>query len=118
MNDLNGIRRFEYRPCRVKAGLTVEFVTEDGTYLGVCKDVSDEGIRAILDGSVEVGCTGLLFLRHQTGALEVEAQAAYVDKCHVGLAFLFKTSWERAITLEFIASIAENQGVPSVIPFP
>jgi hypothetical protein len=118
MHQPNSVRKFEYRPCRVRAGLEVEFVTKGATLRGICKDVSDEGIRATLDGSVDVGSTGLLILRDSKGALEIEAQAAYLDECYVGLAFLFRTSWERAITFEFIASIADNQGVPSVIPFP
>jgi hypothetical protein len=118
MNELDSIRKFEYRPCRIRAGLKVEFVTENQTLAGRCNDVSDEGIRATLDGSTEVGCSGILILRHPACVLEVEAQAAYVDKCQVGLAFLFRSPWERAMTVDFIASVADNLGSSTVIPFP
>jgi hypothetical protein len=80
--------------------------------------VSDQGIRATLDGSTEVGRSGVLILRHPTCVLEIEAQAAYVEKGQVGLAFLFRSSWERAMTVDFIASIADNQGASTVVPFP
>lgn len=118
MNDLSSIRKFEYRPCRIKAGLKVEFVTEKKILVGLCNDVSDQGIRATLDSSTEVGRSGVLILRHPTCVLEIEAQAAYVDKCQVGLAFLFRSSWERAMTVDFIASVADDLGSSAVVPFP
>jgi hypothetical protein len=118
MSDLSGVRKFEYRSCRIAAGLDVEFVTDGETIQGTCRDVSDAGIRASLDGSVIVGGTGLLTLRHPIGVLELEAQVAYIEKSQVGLTFLFKTTWEREITAEYIASIV-NLTVPSqVVRFP
>ena len=117
MNDLSGVRKFEYRPSRIAAGIYVEFKTGGETIPGTCKDVSDTGIRASLDGSVVVGSSGVLTLRHSIGVLALEAQVAYMDKSQVGLTFLFKTNWEREITAEYIASIV-NLTVPSqVVPF-
>jgi hypothetical protein len=117
MNDLNGVRKFEYRPSRISAGIDVEFKTGGETIQGSCRDVSDTGIRASLDGSVIVGSSGVLTLRHPIGVLALEAQVAYMDKSQVGLTFLFKTTWEREITAEYIASIA-NLTIPSqVVPF-
>ena len=105
MSDLDGVRKFEYRPSRIAAGIDVEFKTGGETIQGTCKDVSDTGIRVILDGSVLVGSSGVLTLRHVIGVLALEAQVAYMDKSQVGLTFLFKTNWEREITAEYIASI-------------
>jgi hypothetical protein len=117
MNDLSGVRKFEYRPSRIAAGIDVEFKTGGDTIQGACRDVSDTGIRASLDGSVVVGSSGVLTLRHTIGVLALEAQVAYVDKSQVGLTFLFKSNWEREITAEYIASIV-NLTVPSnVVPF-
>jgi len=101
MSDLDGVRRFEYRPSRIAAGIDVEFKTGGETIQGSCKDVSDTGIRASFDGSVVVGGSGVLTLRHAIGVLALEAQVAYMDKSQVGLTFLFKTNWEREITAEY-----------------
>jgi hypothetical protein len=118
MNDLNNIRKFEYRPCRIPTGIELKFDVEGETLRGLCKDVSNEGVRATLDGSVAVGSAGLLVLRHPAGVLEIEAQVAYIEDCHVGLAFVLRTSWERGMTNDFIASIADHGGSAPILPFP
>jgi hypothetical protein len=118
MSDPKTIRRFEYRPCRINAGIKVDFVTDAGTFHGLCRDVSDTGIRAWFDGLLELGNSGVLTLRHPAGVLELEGQIAYVEEYQVGLTFIFRSPWERRMTVEYIASIA-NQRVPTpVIPFP
>jgi len=117
MNDLSGVRKFEYRPSRMTAGIDVEFKTGGETIQGACKDVSDTGIRASLDGCVVVGSSGVLTMRHAIGVLALEAQVAYMDRSQVGLTFLFKTNWEREITAEYIASIVNLTVHPQVVPF-
>jgi len=112
------VRRFEYRHCRVSTGFEVEFVVNGKALFGTCKDVSDDGVRVCVDGSLEVGDSGLLILRYRASALEVEAQVAYMQQCHVGLIFVFSTGWERQVTGEFIASIASELGDLSVVRFP
>ncbi len=118
MSELDSIRKFEYRPSRISAGFSVEFMTEQETIQGLCRDVSDSGVRARLDGSVAVGDSGLLILRHPAGVLEIEAQVAYIDRFQVGLEFRFKTSWERELTIEYIALIASHSADSQVVPFP
>jgi hypothetical protein len=118
MKNQQSIRRFEYRPCRITAGFDLEFVADGKTLLGLCTDVSDEGIRATLDGSVVVGSFGLVVFRHSAGLLELEAQVTYIDRCQVGLVFLFQTSWERAMITSLIASIQNNPDDSLVVPFP
>jgi hypothetical protein len=118
MSELESVRKFEYRPCRIVTGFNVEFVTAGEAIQGLCRDVSDSGIRARLDGSVSVGDCGLLILRHPAGVLEIEAQAAYIDKFQVGLEFRFKTSWERELTIEYIALIVSQSAESQVVPFP
>lgn len=124
MNNENSIRKFEYRPSRTTGRFDLEFVVEGKTILGYCKDVSEEGIRASLDGSVEVGGFGLVVFRHSGGVLELEAQVAYIDGSQVGLVFLFQTPWERGAINSLIASIQQDgsrddadQGNPLVVPF-
>ena len=73
--------------------------------MGFCKDVGQAGIRAEFDDPITVGSSGLLILRPPAGVLELHAQVAYIEKRQVGLLFLFETSWERRMTIEFIASI-------------
>jgi hypothetical protein len=118
MTAPNSIRRFEYRPCRIAAGFEIDFVSEGETFRGVCRDVSDAGIRAAFAGSVTVGRCGLLILRHPAGALELQAQVAYIEKEQVGLVFLFKSPWERAMTIEYMTAITNYAAASLVVRFP
>jgi hypothetical protein len=102
----------------MRIGFDVDFEAGDETFHGLCRDVSDAGIRVEFDGSVVVGIGGLLILRHPTGVLKLEARVAYIEKCQVGLLFLFTSQWERELTIEFIASIANHTGNSQVICFP
>jgi PilZ domain len=118
MRDLDDIRRFEYRRPRMATGFNVEFVAGGESFQGLCRDVSDAGIRAEFDGPIIVGGDGLLILRPRTGVLELRAHVAYIEKRQVGLLFLFETSWEHSMTLEFIDSIARDAGAAPVVRFP
>jgi hypothetical protein len=118
MTEPNIIRKFEYRPCRVAAEFGVDFVAEGKTIRGICRDVSNSGVRATFSGSLAVGNSGLLILRHAVGVLELEAQVAYVDELQVGLEFRFKTPWECAMTIEYVASIANHSTTALAVRFP
>jgi len=117
MTDPSGVRKFEYRSCRIAAGIDVEFAMDGQTIQGSCKDVSDAGVRASLDGSVVVGDLGILTLRHPIGVLAIEAQVAYIERSQVGFTFIFKTTWEREITAEYIASIVNLTTPSQIVPF-
>jgi hypothetical protein len=117
MTDEKGVRKFEYRPCRITTGFDVDFVVGGETLSGLCRDVSDTGIRVKFDGSVAVGDSGLLTLRHPNGLLKVEAHVAYIDKSYVGLVFVFETPWERAIAIEYMAAIANQAAASMVVRF-
>ncbi len=110
MADLESIRKFEYRRCRMKTGFDIDFVTNEETFHGTCRDVSDAGVCAEFEGSAPLGCTGLLILRHPSGVLRVQAQVAYIERSQVGLEFVFKTASESKLTIEFISSIASFAG--------
>lgn len=118
MTELNSVRKFEYRPCRVTTGFDVDFVVGDETFIGLCRDVSDTGIRVKLDGSVVVGDCGLLTLRHPMGTLKVEAQVAYIDNAYVGLVFDFETARERTATAEYMTVIANHAAASMLVQFP
>jgi hypothetical protein len=118
MTEPSNIRKFEYRPCRIAAGFDVDFVVGGETLHGICGDVSNSGVRASLNGSVAIGSCGILILRHPMGVLELEAQVAYLDELHVGLEFLFKTPWECAMTIEFVALIANRSTTALSVRFP
>jgi hypothetical protein len=106
MCNLSSFRKFEYRRTRIKAGFSVDFIAVGETFHGLCKDVSDAGICAELNGPIVVGSSGLLILRHPSGVLRVEARASHIDKGQVGFVFLFKTPAESDMIVGFIASIA------------
>ena len=99
------------------AGFHVDFVTVGSPFRGLCRDVSDAGIRAEFDDPLTVGGSGLLILRPRTGVLELRAQVAYIEKQQVGLLFLFETPWERRMTTEFIAAIGNHKGRSAIVRF-
>ena len=111
MSDLESVRKFEFRPCRMKAGFDVTFVAGEETVHGVCRDLSGTGVRAEFDGLVIIGSSGQLILRHPSGVLNLEAQVAYIEKSQVGLVFLFKTPSERALIARLIGAIANDEVV-------
>ncbi len=115
MRDLDSIRRFVYREPRMTTGFNVNFVTGGPPFFGLCRDVSDAGIRAEFDDPIIVGETGLLILRPPAGVLEVRAQVAYVERRQVGLLFLFQTPWERRTTIDFIAAIGNGAGPSAAV---
>jgi hypothetical protein len=104
-----------YREPRLTTGFFIEFIVEGSTLRGVCRDVSDAGVRCEFNDPLLVGSSGLLILRPPTGVLEVKAQVAYVEKRQVGLLFVFATSWERTMTIGFIAGIAGDAGPSSIL---
>jgi hypothetical protein len=109
MENQDGVRKFEYRPCRIAAGFEIEFAIDGKTILGICEDLSQDGIRATLDAAVTVGSIGMLSFNHSCGVLEIEAQVTHANRGNVGLVFLFQTPWERGMVNALIASI---QSVP------
>ena len=117
MRDLDSIRRFVYREPRTSTGFHVNFIAGGSPLRGFCRDVSDTGIRAEFDDPITIGDSGLLILRPPTGVLELRAQVAYVEKRQVGLLFLFETAWERTMTIEFIAAIANDPGTSAIVRF-
>lgn len=116
MTDPNSVRKFEYRPCRIATGFDVDFVASGITLHGLCGDVSNSGIRATFNGSVAVGTSGVLILRHPAGELKIEAQVTYIQNGQVGIEFIFKSSWESDRTIEYVASIANHAA--QVVRFP
>jgi hypothetical protein len=117
MRTLHSIRRFVYREPRLATGFHVDFVTAGLPFRGLCRDVSDAGIRAEFDDPLTVGASGLLILRPPTGVLQLRAQVAYIEKQQIGLWFLLETPWERRMTIDFIAAIGNDGGRPAIVRF-
>jgi hypothetical protein len=110
MRAVDSPRKFQYRAPRLKTGFNVDFVAGGELFSGLCRDVSNAGIRAEFEGPLTVGSDGLLILSPPIGILELHARVAYIERRQVGLLFVFKTPWERTSTLEFIAEIAKAAG--------
>jgi hypothetical protein len=111
------VRNFEYRPCRFSAGFELEFVSEGKTIFGLAEDISDDGICATLDGKVKVGSFGTVRFPHSSSELELEAQVAYINRGHVGLAFLFATPWEQEMLRVMFESRKGNTIDSRILPF-
>jgi hypothetical protein len=115
MSAVDSVRKFQYREPRLEAGFDVDFVAEGVLCPGLCRDVSNAGIRGEFDGPITVGRDGLLILRPPIGELQLQARVAYIEKRQVGLLFLFETPWERTTTLEFIAAIRKGAGADPLV---
>jgi hypothetical protein len=111
-------RRFEYRLPRLSAGFDVEFIAGTETHHGLCRNVSDDGIRAEFDRSVVMHSEGLLILRPPIGVLKLNALVAYVQNQAAGLIFHFENPWERRMTSEFIANLADPNSPSLVVRIP
>jgi hypothetical protein len=117
MKDLESVRKFEYRPCRIETGFNVEFMSGQQRFHGQCRDVSNAGIRAKLDGQVVVGSSGTLTLHHPRSVLELEARVIYIDKEHAGFAFKFQSPLEVEMTTAYIAAIVNLKATPLIVRF-
>jgi hypothetical protein len=117
MRDLDSIRTFVFREPRTSTGFNVTFIAGGSPLSGFCRDVSDTGIRGEFADPLATGDSGLLILRPPAGVLELRAQVAYIEKRQVGLLFLFETPWERMMTIEFIAAIANDPGTSAIVRF-
>lgn len=115
MRDSGSIRRFVFRKPRMSTGFAVDFLARSSPSYGLCRDVSDQGIRAEFDAPLIVGDSGLLILRPPNGVLELCAQIAYIEKRQVGLLFLFETPWERRMTIEFVAAIVNDASTAPIV---
>jgi hypothetical protein len=115
---MDSVRDFIFRKPRMNTGFQVEFVMGAARFHGFCKDVSVAGLRAEFEEDLVEGISGLLILRPRTGVLEVRARVAYIEKCQVGLLFLFETPWEQRMTLDFIGGILADKGLPPLPAIP
>lgn len=106
------MRKLEYRHPRKTSIFNIEFLVDGVTIHGVCKDVSEDGVRAGLDRHTAVGTLGLLKLRHPMRVLTINARLSYLDKAEVGFAFLFEESQEREAATEFVAMLSARPGPP------
>jgi len=101
------IRNFEYRLPRITTGFRVEFKVNGDILRGLCRDFTEAGIRAELDGAVVVGSVGTVILRYASRVLEVEAQVAYLERHQTGLVFLDRTGHDRDEALQLMTLLAK-----------
>jgi len=112
------VRNFVYRPYRMRTGFAVEFFVGEMEFGGLCRDVSDAGIRAEFNGSLAIEDTGILHLLHPIGQLKLEAKVAYIERCQAGLVFVFQNERERHVTSGYVASLASYLADSQVVEFP
>jgi len=98
------MRKFEYRPPRLRSNLRVEFLLPDRTLHGWCINISDSGIRVTLDAKAPIGSTGSLILNHPQCSFTIEAVVSHrqIITGEVGLSFIFHTPQERELARQFL----------------
>jgi hypothetical protein len=117
MSNSGSIRKFEYRPCRITTGFDVDFMPTKETFHGICKNVSNSGIRATFYDPLSAGDSGLLILRHPIGILELNATIVYAEETQMGFEFLFPSPRECAMTAEYMDLIVDQAASPLIFRF-
>lgn len=106
------MRPFRYRPSRIKARLAIEFQSDSTTLHGTSQDISTDGLRCTLNGSLTAGARGHLLIHTAKTSMDLEVVATYVHQNVVAFAFFFKSSWERNQLSSFVLSLS-----PRNVPF-
>ena len=106
--DLDSVRKFEYRLFRISAGFAVSFVLDNQIFRGLCKDISDTGIRAEFDGPLLPGAEGSLTLHHRTGDSKFDARVAHSRSGEVGIEFVFQAPWQHEMAIQAVAAIVND----------
>jgi len=112
---LENIRAFQYRLSRQAVEFRVEFITEAGTAVGDCRNISPSGVRAQFNSQLVEGSSGRLVLYHANGVFEVGAVVKRVTEAETGLEFRCETPQEEQMLAELL-EIEEKIVQPST-PF-
>lgn len=100
------MRPFRYRPSRIKARLAIDFQSESAMLCGTSQDISTDGLRCTLNGSLTAGTRGHLLIHTAKTSMGLDAVATYVHQDVVAFTFCFKSGWERNQLSSFVLSLS------------
>lgn len=105
------MRDLLYRLPRFTADFPVDVIVGELAFLGICKNISETGIRGEFRHRLPVGTEGLLRLNHPRDSMELRASVAYANQQEMAFHFLFRSESERKRACEF-AQMANLTGAP------
>ncbi|MFP5277581.1 MAG: PilZ domain-containing protein [Acidobacteriota bacterium] len=108
-------RPFHFRPYRVEARLALEFTCGGVKLQGVSRDISCNGVRAILNGKLAIGDRGLLMIHSDRKCLELHARVKYIDQGETAFTFSFDSPWERDRVTDLIKRIQRTSSSGNAI---
>lgn len=104
VGDLHHMRLFRYRPYRIAVRLDLVFFAESGVLHGSSRNISSDGMRAVLNGKVKSGESGRLTMHNGAESVQIVAQVACDSDDEVVFVFCFESNWERDLLAEFVAA--------------
>jgi hypothetical protein len=102
------MRRFEYRPPRFPADVSVKLNLQDFTMTGRCVEISLEGMRGRFDKPLELKALGSVTIAYRDLRIDVPVQVAHRAPDYEGLTFLFDSDVQRDSVQRLIGLITET----------
>ncbi len=99
------MRDLLYRLPRFSADFPVDIIVGEIALLGVCKNISENGMRGEFRHRLPVGTEGLIRLNHPQQSMEVTGKVAYFAQYQMAFHFLFKSEGERKKVAEFSRAV-------------
>ena len=105
---MSEVQNFFYRGPRLAVQLPVSLKTENFTFSGYTKNMSEHGVLVRLNGFVPPQTTGQLVLDIGAASFSLDVVALYTEVLDVGLSIRFTSDAERAFFEKFVKSIFRN----------
>jgi hypothetical protein len=109
------MQKFEYRTPRFSVDLPVQFIVDDLTFLGRCREISQEGMTLELREPLTTNTSGRASLTYREQVVEVRARVAHATESHAGLEFQYDSDAERGAVAHLIASLTTAQSRPGPV---
>jgi len=100
------MQKFQYRSPRFAVDIPVEFLFDQSTLPGTCRNISTNGMKLELPMPMPLGACGTLMLSCQQRTLYIGVRVAYSSDTHEGVEFLYQSDSERHAVARLIASLA------------
>lgn len=101
MADNAGMRDLLYRLPRFSADFPVDVIVGEMAILGVCKNISETGMRGEFRQRLPLETTGLIRLNHPQQTMELRGKVVHYVHFQMAFHFLFQSETERLRLCDF-----------------
>jgi hypothetical protein len=99
--DTNTMRDLSYRLPRFSAHFPVDVIVGEMAILGVCKNISETGMRGEFRHRLAIDAEGLIRLNHPQQSMELRAKVVHCTQHQMAFFFLFQSEVERKRLCDF-----------------